>query len=148
MPDVAITTDIIAGFPGESEVEFQESLEFVQAMNFAGGHVFTYSARPGTAAARMPAQVPLEIRKQRNALLRDALAQSGRAYQQAFLGQTLSVLWESAASFGPQGWQMSGLTGNYLRVSAAAERGLWNEITPVRLTGLNGQGLIGEIDSR
>jgi len=146
MPDVAITTDMIAGFPGESEVEFQESLEFVRAMNFAGGHVFTYSARPGTVAARMAGQVPLEIRKQRNALLREALAYTGRLYQQAFLGQTLPVLWESAASFGPQGWEMSGLTGNYLRVSAAAPRGLWNEITPVRLTGLDGQGLRGEIN--
>ncbi len=58
IPDIAITTDIITGFPGESEVEFQESLAFVRQMHFAGGHVFTYSARPGTAAARLPDQVP------------------------------------------------------------------------------------------
>ena len=53
IPEVAITTDIIVGFPGETEAEFSETLEFVKGMNFAGGHVFTYSARPGTPAARM-----------------------------------------------------------------------------------------------
>jgi threonylcarbamoyladenosine tRNA methylthiotransferase MtaB len=67
MPDAAITTDIIAGFPGETEKEFHESLEFVAEMDFAGGHAFTYSPRPGTGAARMGGQVPPEIRKERNA---------------------------------------------------------------------------------
>jgi threonylcarbamoyladenosine tRNA methylthiotransferase MtaB len=145
MPDVAITTDVIAGFPGESEAEFVESLEFAQAMRFAGGHVFTYSPRPGTAAARMPDQVPLEARKARNARMRAVLAQAAQAYQSAFLGQVLPVLWETASSLGPQGWEMSGLTGNCLRVNACAPRGLWNQITPVRLTGLaetHLQGLI------
>ena len=65
IPDVAITTDLIAGFPGEDEAEFAESLAFVQAMQLAGGHVFTYSARPGTAAARMAPQVPHADRKER-----------------------------------------------------------------------------------
>ncbi|HES58098.1 MAG TPA: MiaB/RimO family radical SAM methylthiotransferase, partial [Firmicutes bacterium] len=74
IPEVAITTDVIAGFPGESQAEFEESLAFVRAMNFAGGHVFTYSARPGTAAARMPDQVPHPQRKTRNARLRAVLA--------------------------------------------------------------------------
>jgi hypothetical protein len=58
-------------------------------------------------------------------------------YQSGFVGQVLPVLWESAASLGPQGWEMSGLTGNYLRVNAYAPRGLWNQISPVRL---NAQG--------
>jgi threonylcarbamoyladenosine tRNA methylthiotransferase MtaB len=145
MPDVAITTDVIVGFPGESETEFAESLEFVQAMRFAGGHVFTYSPRPGTVAARMPDQVPLDVRKARNARMRAAFARSAHAYQSAFLGQVLPVLWESAASLGPQGWEMSGLTGNYLRVNAYASRGLWNQITPVRLTGLAETHLQGAI---
>jgi threonylcarbamoyladenosine tRNA methylthiotransferase MtaB len=145
MPDVAITTDLIVGFPGETEAEFAESLGFVEAMRFAGGHVFTYSPRPGTAAARMSGQVPLETRKARNAQARAVFAQAARAYQSAFLGQVLPVLWETAASLGPQGWEMSGLTSNYLRVNAYAPRGLWNQITPVCLTGLaetHLQGLI------
>ena len=145
VPDMAITTDIITGFPGESPSEFAESLDFVRAMRFADGHVFTYSARPGTAAARMPGQVPQALRKERNAQVRAVLAEAAQAYQAAFIGQVLPVLWESATALGPQGWQMSGLTGNYLRVSAHAPRQLWNQITPVRLTTLTPTSLQGAI---
>jgi threonylcarbamoyladenosine tRNA methylthiotransferase MtaB len=145
MPDVAITTDIITGFPGESEDEFRESLDFVRSMRFAGGHVFTYSPRPGTAAARMSNQIPFETRKERNAQMRHALAEAERAYQTGFIGAVLPVLWESAARLGPNGWEMSGLSGNYLRVNAAAPRALWNQITPVRVTGLAEQHLQGSI---
>jgi threonylcarbamoyladenosine tRNA methylthiotransferase MtaB len=147
IPDVAITTDLICGFPGESEAEFAESLDFVRQMRFAGGHVFTYSPRPGTAAARMPNQVPHPTRKHRNAQMRLALAESAEDYQGRFIGQMLPVLWESAAALGPEGWEMKGLTGNYLRVSARAPRRLWNQITPVRLSGFDPEGLVGHIQS-
>ncbi|HJQ14791.1 MAG TPA: MiaB/RimO family radical SAM methylthiotransferase [Anaerolineales bacterium] len=133
IPDVAITTDIIAGFPGETDDEFAESLAFVREMNFAGGHVFTYSPRPGTGAARMKGQVKTEIRKKRNRILRDALEASASSYRKQFLGQTLSVLWESVSEMGEEGWQMEGLTGNYLRVSAFAPSPRWNEIDPVKI---------------
>lgn len=144
-PGIAITTDLITGFPGESETEFRESLSFVQQMRFADGHVFTYSARPGTAAASMATQVPHTIRKERNAQMRMALAESARTYQAAFVGQVLPVLWESASALGPDGWEMSGLTGNYLRVKAQAPKKLWNQITPVRLLGHNEKGIYGHI---
>lgn len=72
MPNAAITTDVIAGFPGETEAEFAESLAFVEEMNFAGGHVFTYSPRPGTGAARMKGQIRSEVRKERNHILHNA----------------------------------------------------------------------------
>jgi threonylcarbamoyladenosine tRNA methylthiotransferase MtaB len=136
IPDVAITTDVITGFPGESQAEFEASLEFVRRMGFAGGHVFTYSARPGTPAARMPDQVPLAVRKERNAQMRAVFADAARAYQEGFLGQVLPVLWESAAALGPDGWELNGLTSNYLRVRARAPRQLWNQITPVRLVNI------------
>jgi threonylcarbamoyladenosine tRNA methylthiotransferase MtaB len=144
-PEVAITTDVIVGFPGETEDEFAESLAFVEAMQFAGGHVFTYSARPGTAAARFAGQVDLPLRKARNATMRLVLAESGKRYRQRFLMRVLPVLWESAAKLGPQGWTLSGLTDNYLRISAQAPQQLWNTITPVRVTGVNGSGLTGEL---
>ena len=108
MPDVAITTDIIAGFPGETEEEFAESLAFVREMNFAGGHVFTYSPRPGTGAARMKGQVRPELGKKRNHILQDALEESAKSYRQKFIGQTMSVLWESTSEMGEWGWQMEG----------------------------------------
>jgi threonylcarbamoyladenosine tRNA methylthiotransferase MtaB len=143
IPDVAITTDLIAGFPGESEAEFAQTLAFVRQMNFADGHVFTYSERPGTAAARMPGVVPLEVRKQRNAALRQVLEESASTYQRRFIGRELGVLWESATALGPQGWRMSGLTDNYLRVFAHAPQSLWNHITPVRLAGVDQEGIHG-----
>ncbi len=145
IPDVAITTDIIAGFPGETEEEFAESLAFVREMNFAGGHVFTYSPRPGTGAARMKGQVRPEVRKKRNHILHDALEESARDYRQKFTGQTIPVLWESVSEVGDGGWQMEGLTGNYLRVNAFAPSPRWNEIDPVRLTGYEGDRLRGII---
>ena len=145
IPQVAITTDMITGFPGESQAEFNESLEFVQAMRFAGGHVFSYSARPGTAAARMPAQVPHEQRKERNVQMRSILELAQQHYQSDFLGQVLPVLWESTRALDSEGWTVSGLTDNYLRVQAVTPRHLWNEITPVRLIAPAPDGLRGQI---
>jgi threonylcarbamoyladenosine tRNA methylthiotransferase MtaB len=145
MPDVAITTDIIAGFPGETEDEFRESLDFVEAMNFAGGHAFSYSPRPGTGAARMSAQVPLDVRKQRNASYRLSLERSGKAYHKLFLGQQIAVLWESTTQLNHDGWQLAGLTGNYLRVEAAARQPMWNEISQVVLESVQGESLLGRI---
>jgi threonylcarbamoyladenosine tRNA methylthiotransferase MtaB len=145
IPQVALTTDVITGFPAESTLEFEESLEFVRAMQFADGHVFTYSARPGTAAARMPNQIPEPLRKERNARMRAILAESAARYQSAFVGKVLPVLWESATGLGPSGWRMSGLTDNYLRVHAHTPRDLWNQITPVRLTQMDGEGMFGNL---
>jgi threonylcarbamoyladenosine tRNA methylthiotransferase MtaB len=146
-PEIAITTDLIVGFPGESEAEFAESLAFVEQMDFAGGHVFAYSPRPGTAAARMGEQVPTGVRKQRSAILRQALAAAAGRYRRRFVGRTLGVLWESASGLGPAGWTLTGLTDNYLRVSALAPEPRWNQITPVRLTAVSPAGLDGAIQT-
>lgn len=145
MPDVAITTDIIAGFPGETEEEFAETLDFVNEIKFTGGHVFSYSARPGTGAARMKGQVKPELRKKRNHILQEAIAESAKSYREKFIGQRLSVLWESTTEFGEYGWHMEGWTGNYLRVSAIAPAPRWNEADEVELTDLDGEKLKGVI---
>ena len=145
MPDVAITTDIIAGFPGETEDEFAESFAFVREMSFAGGHVFSYSPRPGTGAAKMQGQVRPQMRKRRNHILHDALEESAKAYGQKFLGQTMSVLWESVSEMGEWGWQMEGLTENYLRVNAFAPSPRWNEIDRVTIREWDGQRIKGII---
>jgi threonylcarbamoyladenosine tRNA methylthiotransferase MtaB len=134
IPDVAITTDIIAGFPGETEEEFAESLAFVRALEFAAGHVFTYSPRPGTGAARMKGQIKPEVRKERNHILHEILEGSAKSYRQKFVGRTLSVLWESTSEMGEWGWRMEGLTGNYLRVNAFAFSPRWNEIDHVKIS--------------
>jgi threonylcarbamoyladenosine tRNA methylthiotransferase MtaB len=145
IPDVAITTDIIAGFPGETEAEFAETLDFVHKMRFAGGHVFTYSPRPATGAARMKGQVRPELRKKRNHILHDALEESAKLYRQKFIGQTLPVLWESTSEVGEWGWQMEGLTGNYLRVNAVAPSPRWNQIDWVKIDECEGHRTLGVI---
>ncbi len=145
IPDVAITTDVIAGFPGETDEEFKESLAFVREMEFAGGHAFTYSARPGTPAARMKGSVPHSVRKQRNALLRQAFVEMSAAYRQRFIGRTLPVLWEACSQVNETGWQMEGLTGNYIRVSARAPQPRWNQVDMALLLRLRGEGMQAEI---
>jgi threonylcarbamoyladenosine tRNA methylthiotransferase MtaB len=145
VPEAALTTDIITGFPGETDQEFEESLQFIESIQFAGGHVFTYSAREGTAAARMPGQVPHPIRKERSARLREALSASARQYRSRFLGRELPVLWESITGCGPDGWLVTGLTDNYLRVSARSDSNLWNVITPAHLEALDNEGLTGRL---
>lgn len=145
IPEAALTTDIIAGFPGETEAEFAETLEFVREMGFAGGHVFTYSPRPGTAAAKMLGQIRPEVRKKRNAILREAFEESARVYRQKFIGRKMCVLWESVSELDERGWQMEGWTGNYLRVRAAASSPRWNEVDEVELTELTEEGMRGVI---
>lgn len=147
IPHVAITTDMIAGFPGETATEFAETLMFVENMSFAGGHVFSYSERPGTAAAKMPHQVPHPLRKERNAALRALFEQSAAAYRDQFVGKRLSVLWETATPNESGGWSMSGLTDNYLRVTAQTTQQLWNQVTPVQLTEIKEGGMVGKIVS-
>jgi threonylcarbamoyladenosine tRNA methylthiotransferase MtaB len=145
IPDVSITTDIIAGFPGETEIEFAETLAFVREMEFAGGHVFTYSPRPGTGAARMKGQVRPELGKKRNHILHEALEESARSYRQRFVGRKVSVLWESTSEMGEWGWQMEGWTGNYLRVQAFTPSPRWNEVDHVELVEATANGMKGVI---
>lgn len=145
IPGVAITTDILTGFPGETEVEFLETLDFIREMDFAGGHIFTYSARPGTPAARMRNQVPHEIRKQRHHILRDVFSKGAINYRRNFIGRTLPVLWESVTQVSDSGWQLEGWTGNYIRVTANAPEPRWNKVDSVRVSGINLVGLDGII---
>jgi threonylcarbamoyladenosine tRNA methylthiotransferase MtaB len=146
-PNIAITTDLIAGFPGETEQEFLETINNIQALSFSGGHVFTYSERPGTAAALMPGQVPFQLRKERNAELRKILADSAQNYQGQFINQTLPVLWESVTELESEKWNLRGLTDNYLRVNSQAPSNFWNQISPVRLTRIGEHGLEGVIQA-
>ena len=144
-PEIAITTDLIAGFPGETDQEFLDTVDFIQQMSFSGGHVFTYSARPGTSAEKMPDQIDFPIRKERNAKLREVLGESAQTYQHKFLNHTLPVLWESVSQMDSDSWHLHGLTDNYLRVHANTAQNYWNQITPVRLSSIDENGLTGTI---
>ncbi|MCS7220478.1 MAG: tRNA (N(6)-L-threonylcarbamoyladenosine(37)-C(2))-methylthiotransferase MtaB [Anaerolineae bacterium] len=149
IPHLTITTDIIVGFPGETDEEFQQSLRFVESMRFAHLHVFPYSPRPGTAAARMKGQVPEAVKRERSAVMRDLDARSGREVRRAQLGQVRPVLWEGDGQplLGTDQRVWTGLTDNYLRVLTMmpADVGLHNRITPVRLDQLEGDALWGKV---
>ncbi|MGQ9501616.1 MAG: tRNA (N(6)-L-threonylcarbamoyladenosine(37)-C(2))-methylthiotransferase MtaB [Anaerolineae bacterium] len=145
IPDLAVTTDIMVGFPGESEAEFAESLAFVEAMQFARLHVFRYSPRPGTRAATMPDQVPPPVAAERAQRMRMLSAKLERSFRRRFVGRTMEVLWETARSVdGIRLW--SGLTDNYLRVTTSSSEALHNTITPTRLIAETNDGLYGEVE--
>ena len=152
IPGLTITTDLIAGFPGETEEDFGETLDFARRVCFAHIHAFPYSARQGTAAARFGGQVPEVERKRRVRALIELDAELGAAVRRTFVGEVRPVLWENReAAQLPENlyarpiW--SGLTDNYLRVLAAApaELDLHNRITPVHLERLEGDALWGAV---
>ena len=144
IPDLSVTTDLMVGFPGETEDEFIESLDFVEAMAFARTHIFRYSARPKTPAASMPDQVPPEVAAERSQRAHQLGARMQRSFHHRFLGRTMDVLWETGE---PKGANLlwRGLTDNYLRVSAPEGPHLRNTITPVRLVAHTPTGLRGQI---
>jgi threonylcarbamoyladenosine tRNA methylthiotransferase MtaB len=143
IPGVAITTDIMVGFPAESDEEFEESYSFCQQAGFANIHVFSYSPRPETAAAKMPGHVKDKVRQERNQRMLELSRSSRRRFCEQFLGQTMPVLWEKETS--PNSGMYSGLTSNYIRVYAHSGKPLTNEITPAKLLKVHNQGMWGEI---
>ena len=143
IPGVAITTDIMVGFPGESDEEFEQSYSFCQQAGFANIHVFPFSPRPETAAAGMPEQLKDKVKKERNQRMLELSRSCRRRFCEQFLGQTMPVLWEKETS--PGSGIYSGLTGNYIRVFTGSEKSLSNEITPVKLAGFHNQEMWGEV---
>ncbi|NWF68673.1 MAG: tRNA (N(6)-L-threonylcarbamoyladenosine(37)-C(2))-methylthiotransferase MtaB [Chloroflexi bacterium] len=131
--DVCITSDVIVGFPGESDEEFAISAEFIGEMDFAGLHVFRYSPRPGTAAARMRQQVSEDKKRERSAYLHKLAAAAEKGFAEKQRGRHLNVLWEHIAGATEQGFMNAGYTDNYIRVQCIHPRVLTNYITPARL---------------
>ncbi|HVO71040.1 MAG TPA: tRNA (N(6)-L-threonylcarbamoyladenosine(37)-C(2))-methylthiotransferase MtaB [Aggregatilineaceae bacterium] len=145
IPDLAISTDVIVGFPGETEAEFEISSAFVREMAFMKLHVFRYSPRAGTAAARMPGQVPEEIKKERSTRLLAQSDEGTRRFCERFVGREVEVLWEQIAGASEAGFHNTGLTENYLRVEMESPIVLTNTITTVRLAAVTGHGFRGEV---
>ena len=142
IPDLAVTTDVIVGFPGETAEEFATSLSFVEEMEFARIHVFKYSPRPGTAAAEMSHQVPYAEKKRRSEAMLELAQESSQRFWHKFLGRRMEVLWEMRCKGDKHAW--SGLTDNYIRVMTRSELNLANTITSTKLVGLVEGGMRGE----
>jgi len=139
-PGCAITTDIMVGFPGESDDDHQASKAFVRQMGFARAHVFIYSPRPGTPAADMPGRVPPKIASQRAKEMADTVNESRAAFLRTRLGGAYPVLFESE-----QDGLCHGHTPCYTPVWARSSGDICGEILPVRLTQLHEDGCLGEI---
>ena len=135
--DPAVTTDVMVGFPGETDVEFEDSIAFIAAQQFAGMHIFRYSPRPGTPAARMRGAVDEPASRARSDRLHAQAADAQAAYASRYLGQTLPVLWEQVAGASEDGFLNVGYTPNYLRVTAVHRRALTHTVTLARLTEWN-----------
>lgn len=114
MPDAAIGADVMTGFPGETDEEFDENRRFIEGQPFTYLHVFTYSERPGTPAAEAFDQVPVRVRKERNRILREIAAAKNLAFRQSMVGRTLSAVTIEDGRIA--------LTGNYLKVELASPR--------------------------
>jgi threonylcarbamoyladenosine tRNA methylthiotransferase MtaB len=132
VPDVSITTDVIVGFPGESEEDFQATYAVCDRTGFASMHVFPYSVRPGTSAAHLDDSVDADTRSTRMASLLALSRRHAMAFRSKFLGATRPVLWEERKE-AARDERWSGLTDNYIRVVGLSTRPLANEITAALL---------------
>ena len=139
-PGCAVTTDMIVAFPGETEEEFRESLEFIRRCNFADMHIFPYSRRPGTPADKMPGQHNNATKEARSRRAIAVAEEMSRSYRESLVGQTLEVLFEEADS--PF---YTGHAPNYVKVYVTGQD-LHNQILPVRITAVYRDGVVGEIE--
>jgi len=145
VPGASITTDVIVGFPGESDADFQQTLDLCERVGFAAVHAFPYSVRPGTSAAYLKDKVSAETKSERMKALLEASKRHASAYRAGIVGETRSVLWEGRrAATGGEVW--SGLTGDYVRVVTRSPMPLANEITGVRLVGQMDEAMVAEVD--
>jgi len=138
LPEAAITTDVMVGFPGETAQEFEESYEFCRRMEFARIHVFSYSPRQGTQAARMPLQVGDKVKKERSQQMLSLARESAQNFSQRFLGRTMPVLFEQQSN-----GIWSGHTDNYIRVYTKTSHDLTNKLLPVKLVEVRNDGMWG-----
>ncbi len=139
MPSAAIGADVMTGFPGESDELFEQSRSFIDSLPFTYLHVFTYSSRPGTPSAAMPQQVPVQVARERNRILRELAAAKNLAFRRSQLGGALSAI---TLARGTESGSTEALTDNYLKVDVAGRHAA-NQWLRVNIEGLTGEGLQG-----
>ena len=142
-PEVAATTDVMVGFPGETDVDFEDSLQFVEEMGFSQLHVFRYSPRQGTAAAEYPNQTPPHVSAERSKAMIELGKGLRNKFRRRMLGKTLDVLVEDSKE--GENRQLAGFTGNYLRVLLDCPNSAINRILSVKLLALDGDFIQGEV---
>jgi len=146
MPAAAIGADVMAGFPGESDAEFESTRRLIADLPLTYLHVFTYSARPGTPAASMPNQVPAQVARERNRVLRDLAAEKKLAFMQSFVGKTLQAITLNVFRGGPEGEFTEALTDNYQKLYLKGRHQANRWITG-RIEGADEGALVGKLAS-
>lgn len=141
VPGVALGTDLMVGFPGESERAFQQTVELCDRIPFSYFHVFTYSKRPGTAAAKMSQDIPAETARQRAQTLAELSRQKRLAFAERWIGTSVSVLFEAGHIDGLR----VGTTAHYLKVAVPSDADLANQIHQVTITGASDRSAVGQL---
>ncbi len=142
MPDAAIGADVMVGFPGETDELFEENRAFIASLPFTYLHIFTYSSRPGTAAATMPDHVPVNIARDRNKILRDLIAEKNATFRASFVGRELEAITLHPNSDGTT----EALTNNFQKLRVNGKH-LPNQLVITTVTGTTNDGLMGEFCS-
>ena len=145
-PKMHISTDLIVGFPGETEEEFSQTLQTLQDIRFGDMHLFRYSPRQGTAAARLPRHVPKAIASERFARALAIQKETQRQFHEHMIGREYTVLWErDAQKWDEDRWLWQGYTENYVRIKTISAQPLFNQLTNVRIDSINEKTLMGTI---
>ena len=144
VPGASVTADVIVGFPGETDEDFEETYTVCEQAEFAAMHVFPYSVRPGTSAAHFEGKIGPAVKSARMERLLELARRQAAAFRNTILGSTRPVLWEEDSG-GPGGRAWHGLTDNYVRVVAHSREALRNRVTPVRLEYMDGDTVYGTI---
>jgi threonylcarbamoyladenosine tRNA methylthiotransferase MtaB len=140
MPDAAIGADVMVGFPGETNEEFEHTRAFIERLPFTYLHVFTYSSRPGTPSTEMPEQVPVQLARERNRVLRELIATKKRAFMESFVGREVEAI--TLTHF--DGEYTEGLTDNYLKLRVRGQHAA-NARINCSIDGVDGETLSGTI---
>ena len=139
IPEISIGTDLIVGFPGETEENFSETLKFIQAQPFSKIHVFPYSARAGTLAATLPNQIPSQIKKARASSALEISRAKVKIFSERLIGKEVEIIAETST-----GGLVDGLTKNYVRVYTADKNIPLGELVKVKIERLHADGVFGE----
>jgi threonylcarbamoyladenosine tRNA methylthiotransferase MtaB len=141
IPHLGLGTDVMVGFPGETEEAFEHTLGILRELPFSYFHVFTYSQRPGTAATKLPNQVPIAVARQRAKILAELSRVKRLAFAERYIGSTVSVLFESGAM---DGYRL-GVTANFLKVGIPSNIDLANHLKEVRIIGTSDRWAVGQL---
>ncbi|MGA2962637.1 MAG: tRNA (N(6)-L-threonylcarbamoyladenosine(37)-C(2))-methylthiotransferase MtaB [Candidatus Korobacteraceae bacterium] len=142
MPDAAIGADVMVGFPGETDDDFEQTRALIESLPFTYLHVFTYSSRPGTPSAAMPAQVRGDVTHERNRILRELAARKKRHFQEGFVGRTLEAI--TLTHVDKQQEFTEALTGNYQKLWVEGVHAA-NQAILARIVGIEGDALLGQL---